>query len=91
MIGLEPIERVIRNVAETPLTIDLDWCKYDLRSSLERWSMAQSGQGLDHYFREHGFEPAGGEAHDGSGVSSLQNRTDDPLESLFPLDPTKRP
>jgi outer membrane protein assembly factor BamB len=42
--------------------------------------------GVDRYFRSRGYRPAGGEAHDGSGADSMQNRTDDLLETLFPRD-----
>jgi len=87
MIGVSYIEPVMKEASRAPLTIYLDWCKYDVRSSLEDWSMPKTGRELDRYFREHGYRPVGGEAHDGSGVASWQNRTDDLLEALFPHRP----
>ena len=38
-------------------------------------------------FRDRGYRPSGGEAHDGPGVASWQNRTDDLFEALFPAGP----
>ena len=84
MIDVAPIEPVMKSATETPLRIYLDWSTYGLRSPLDGWSMVKMGRDLDAYFREHGYRPLGGEAHDGSGVASWQNRTDDLLESLFP-------
>ena len=84
MIDVAPIEPVMKSATETPLRIYLDWSTYGLRSPLDGWSMVKMGRDLDAYFRKHGYRPLGGEAHDGSGVSSWQNRTDDLLESLFP-------
>ena len=84
MIDVSYIQPVMKEASRVPLTIYLDWCTYDLRSSLEDWSMPKTGRELDRYFREHGYRPVGGEVHDGSGVSSWQNRTDDLLEALFP-------
>jgi hypothetical protein len=85
MIGVTAIEPVMKNADTTPLTVYFDWSKYDIRSSLERFSMAETGRVVDRYFRDHGYKPLGGEANDGSGVASWQNRTDDLLEALFPL------
>ena len=43
------------------------------------------GHKLQQYLRDHGYRPVGGEAHDGGGVASWQNRIDDLFVALFPL------
>jgi outer membrane protein assembly factor BamB len=89
-VGTTAIAPVMKDAARAPLLVYLDWCTYDLRSELEGWSLPETGRELDRYFRDHGHRPVGGEAHDGSGVQSWQNRTDDALRALFPLGSASR-
>lgn len=83
------IEPVMKNANEAPIKIYFDWGKYDTRSPLEFWNVAECGRQLDEYFRDRGYRPLGGQANDGSGVPSWRNRTDDMLESLFPVSARK--
>lgn len=84
MVDLKPIHPVMKHADERPLRIYLDWAKYGIRSRLEFWSMPETSRKLAQYFRDHGYQPVGGQANDGSGVPSWQNRTDDLFEALFP-------
>jgi enterochelin esterase-like enzyme len=85
MIDTTPIDPVLKTAAEVPLAVYLDWGKYDMRSQLEFWSVADMSQRLEKHLRERGYEPLGGEAHDGSGVDSWRNRLDEMFEALYPL------
>jgi outer membrane protein assembly factor BamB len=80
-----PIEPVMKNASDTPLTVYLDWGKYDIRAPLEFWSMSEMGRTIERYFRDHGYRPKGGESNDGSGAASWQNRLDDLFAALFPM------
>jgi hypothetical protein len=84
VLQLSYIEPVMKKAADAPLAVYIDWGKYDTRSPLEFWSVAQMSGRLDEYFRAHGYRPAGGEAHDGGGIASWQNRIDELFEALFP-------
>lgn len=85
MVDTKAIDPLLKTAAERPLRIYLDWGKYDLRSPLESWSMAEMGRKLDALLRERGYEPAGGETHDGTEWPSWKNRNDAVFEALFPL------
>lgn len=89
IIQLEPFDPFMKEASERPLTVYFDWGKYDVRSPLECWSASKAGRKLDEYFRDRGYRPVGGEAHDGAGVASWQNRMDDLFEALFPVRPPK--
>jgi predicted alpha/beta superfamily hydrolase len=84
MVEVEAISSMMGHASEAPLTVYIDWCTYDIRSSLEGWSMSDAGRKLDAAFRKNGYAPVGGEAHDGTGAPSYRNRTDDLLVALFP-------
>ena len=83
-----PLEKafdtLLTTASEKPLSIYLDWGKYDLRSSREAWDQAANNRHFAETLRDKGYTLAGGEANDGTGWSSWQNRTDDLLEALFP-------
>lgn len=85
MVDTKAIDPLLKTAAERPLRIYLDWGKYDLRSPLDSWSMAEMGRKLDALLRERGYAPVGGEAHDGTDWPSWKNRTDVLFESIFPL------
>lgn len=80
----QPLEAIVPQASEQPLAIYFDWAKYGLRNPHENWDLAQTLRDFDALLREHGYEPRGGEAHDGAGWSSWRNRTDDMLTTLFP-------
>jgi outer membrane protein assembly factor BamB/enterochelin esterase-like enzyme len=79
-----PLEAVIPQASDQPIEIYLAWSRYGLRNPHENWNMAHTIRNLDALLRTHGYEPEGGEAHDGAGWSSWRNRTDDMLVMLFP-------
>jgi outer membrane protein assembly factor BamB len=85
MTGASELRRYLSDPSRPPLTIYFGWCKYDLRNSLEGWSLVRAGREIDGFFREHGYHPLGGESPDGSDPEGWRNRTDDMLEALFPL------
>ncbi len=75
---------LLRPAAEQPLTVYLDWGRYDLRSPLEGWDLVAGGRSLAEALREKGHDFTGGEVNAGSGWSSWRTRTDRLLETLFP-------
>ena len=81
----EPLEAIVPEASEQPIEIYLDWAKYGLRNPHENWDLAKTLRAFDGLLRQHGYEPFGGEAHDGAGWSSWRNRTDDMLITLFPV------
>ncbi len=88
MTGSE-VRGIVGDASRTPLTIYWGWGKYDLRNPHEGWSTAQAGRDIDRLFREHGYHPVGGESPDGSDPEGWRNRTDDLLETMFPLKSNK--
>lgn len=85
LAGTAETQAVMTEASRAPLTIYFDCCKYGLRNPLEGWNTVQACRDVDRMFRERGYKPAGGEVHDGSGPESWRNRTDEMLETLFPL------
>jgi enterochelin esterase-like enzyme len=81
---LAPLKPLIKTPRELPLTIYLDWGKYDLRSVGEGWDSVDSCRRFTELLRGKGYTIDGGEVHDGTGWSSWRNRTDALLETLFP-------
>ncbi|NKB65583.1 MAG: PQQ-binding-like beta-propeller repeat protein [Candidatus Latescibacteria bacterium] len=73
--------------AETarPLRIYLDWGQYDLRSPMEGNDLGQSSIAFAGLLQERGYSYIGGQAPDGAGWDSWQNRSDQLFEALFPL------
>ena len=49
------------------------------------WDVGRGNRRFADKLRGIGYTIAGGEAHDGCGWSSWRNRTDDILETLFPM------
>ena len=78
------LDPLVTTASEKPLSIYLDWGKYDLRNSREAWDMAETNREFAETLRGKGYTFTGGEANDGTGWSSWQNRTGDLLEALFP-------
>jgi outer membrane protein assembly factor BamB/enterochelin esterase-like enzyme len=81
----DPLRAMIRPARETPVTLYLDWGRYDLRNSHENWNLGRRSHEVVEFLRGKGYAPAGGEVNDGSGWASWRNRTGALLESLFPL------
>lgn len=69
-----------------PLTIYLDWTKYDTKSEKEGWDTRGDGLAFAETLEQKGYAYVGGEFHDGSGWSSWRNRTHLMLQTLFPKD-----
>jgi len=84
------IAPVMRPASETPLQIYVDWGKYDWRSPLEAWDMAQSNRDFVALMQKKGYVFAGGEVNDGRGWANYRNRTDSALAALFPLQKTRK-
>jgi len=81
-----PLDEMITSPDQQPLTIYMEWGKYDLRNSYESWNMTDAIKDLAKTLEKKGYKVAGGEVHDGIGWSSWRNRTDTLLATLFPKD-----
>jgi len=79
------------DAATLPLTIYLEWGRWDLVSPHEEMNMRQSSHWAWEFFREKGWQPIGGEVWDSTDFASWRNRTAALLESLFPLDSSADP
>ena len=75
----------IQGADKKPMQIYMDWGKYDMRNPHENWDVGRGNRRFADKLRGIGYTIAGGEAHDGCGWSSWRNRTDDILETLFPM------
>jgi enterochelin esterase-like enzyme/outer membrane protein assembly factor BamB len=81
----DELAALLAGAGDPPLRVYQDWGRYDLRGSVEGWDMAEANRRLAERLRARGYEPAGGEALDGHGWGSWQNRPDRLFETLFPL------
>ena len=77
------IEPMFTSPSEQPLTIYLDWGKYDFRNPVEAWDMGETNRELAEALKGKGFRLDGGQVNDGSGWSSWSNRIDRMLTALF--------
>ena len=68
-----------------PVSLYLDWGRYDLRSPLDGNDMGISSETFARRLHERGYTFVGGEVNDGAGWASWKNRTDRVFEALFPL------
>ena len=71
---------------ELPLTIYLDWGKWEFRSPHEAWDMHKASIDWWNLLRERGWQPTGGEVLDGTDWASWRERTDRLLAALFPAE-----
>jgi enterochelin esterase-like enzyme len=85
ILSTATIDPFMKNASEFPMQVYIDWGKYDTRSPLEFWDVSAFGKMLTQYFRDHGYEPVGGQFNEGSEAPAWRNRTDDLLQALFPL------
>ena len=77
------LKPLVKTASEQPLNIYIDWGKYDIRAEHEGWNMATTNRDWAAFLGSKGYQPAGGEAHDGFGWSSWKNRTDTLLKTFF--------
>ena len=75
----------IQGADKQPMLIYMDWGKYDMRNPHENWDVGRGNRRFAEKLRGKGYTVAGGEANDGCGWSSWRNRTDDILETLYPM------
>jgi len=73
------------NASTLPLTIYLEWGRWDLISPHEEMNMRDFSRQAWDLFTDRGWQPIGGEVWDSTDFASWRNRTDVLLESLFPL------
>lgn len=78
------VEPLFTSPGEQPLTIYLDWGKYDFRNPVEAWDMGQTNRDLADALKAKGFRIEGGQVNDGTGWASWNNRTVRMLEKLLP-------
>ncbi len=69
---------------KTPMTIYLEWGKYDLRNPHENWDMARGSREFAKSLADKGYKYRGGEVHDGTDWPSWRNRYDALFSALFP-------
>ncbi len=77
------IRSLFKPASEQPLTVYLEWGKYDFRNPHEAWDMARRNHDIAEELKSKGYRIVGGEVHDGTGWSSWKNRTDQMLTALF--------
>lgn len=77
------LRAMLKTSSEQPMTIYLDWGKYDFRNPHEAWDMGKKNKDLAADLQSKGYRVAGGEVNDGSGWSSWKNRTDRMLSALL--------
>jgi enterochelin esterase-like enzyme len=85
----EILRKQVPTAATAPLSVYLDWGRYDRRATREAWDMGAANARFAAFLRERGYRPAGGEVHEGSGWAGWRNRTDRVFGTLFP--PRPRP
>ena len=90
----EPGEK-LRNLVETgqklPVRFYLEWGKYDERvSEYGHTNRIRSNRALVRLLKEKGYVLTAVEVNEGFGWASWRNRTDQILETFFPLDETGR-
>lgn len=76
--------QLFRRAADRPLRVYHDWGRYDAHATRENWDMRTTNARLNRMLRDKGYQPAGGEAPDGTGWASWRNRTDRLFAALFP-------
>jgi outer membrane protein assembly factor BamB len=81
------LRKQVPTAAEAPLCLYLDWGKYDRRATREAWDMRATNASFAAFLRERGYQPAGGEVHEGAGWGGWRNRTDRVFGTLFPPKP----
>ena len=77
---------LISSSEQLPMTIYLDWDKYDLRSPMEGNDLGKSSAAFAQLLKDRGYTFEGGQSHDGAGWVSWQNRYDRVFETLFPVE-----
>jgi enterochelin esterase-like enzyme/outer membrane protein assembly factor BamB len=82
--GPVPMDQLVKNADEQPMTVYLDWGTYHLRSPHEAWDMAEDSREAWAMLRERGYRPVGGERPEGFGWPVWRTHTDELLASLFP-------
>lgn len=80
-VMLEPLP----TASDMPLTVHIEWGRYDLRNPHEAWDIRTSDAEFVKELRDKGFKVSGGEVLDGTGWPSWRNRTNVVLEALFPM------
>jgi enterochelin esterase-like enzyme/outer membrane protein assembly factor BamB len=81
------IRPMVSTAAEQPLRVYHDWGRYEARSTRENADMRVNNARMNQFLRERGYEPAGGEAPDGTAWASWRNRTHRLFETLLPPRP----
>jgi outer membrane protein assembly factor BamB/enterochelin esterase-like enzyme len=85
---LETMLQPIPEPSDPPLTIYIEWGRYDLRNPHEAWDIRKSDEKFVKELRDKGYKVTGGEVPDGTGWPSWRNRTNLVLETLFPVKST---
>ena len=80
------LKGLVREAAEQPMDIYVEWGRYDVQSPNENGDMRVTTRAFLDFLTSRGYEVSGGEVPDGTGWSSWKNRTDRVLRSLFPLE-----
>lgn len=80
----------VPSAADLPLTIYIEWGRYDMRNSREAWDTRKTAEEFVAELRAKGYNVAGGEVPDGTGWPSWKNRTNVVLQTLFPIESAGR-
>lgn len=86
-VFLPPIEERLEKASlEHPVSIYLEWGRYDMRNPHEAWNIGDANARYAQKLDDMGYDVERHEVNDGTGWSSWKNRTDRLLEALFPLE-----
>ncbi len=75
---------LVQNSSSLPLTLYLDWGKYDYKISSYGYDVRQFSRRLVEVLRRKKYQVAGGEVNEGSDFPSWCRRTDKILQAFFP-------
>ncbi|MFQ5494289.1 MAG: PQQ-binding-like beta-propeller repeat protein, partial [Phycisphaerae bacterium] len=65
--SMKTLAPLIKSARDQPLSLYMDWGKYDFRNPHEAWDMGETNRRLVRLLREKGYKPDGGEVYDGTG------------------------
>jgi enterochelin esterase family protein len=80
------LEQIIYESEKQPLTLYLDWGRYDHRNTFQDFNWRTYNAEFSGFMKENGYHHTGGEVPDGFNWACWRNRTDRILETFFPID-----
>lgn len=87
VLGAKEYEALLQPASATPLVIYHRWGTYDLRSPYEAWDTVKGNRELSALLTSRGYQPTGGESHEGSGWTIWRGRLGEMLGAFFKQTP----